>query len=269
MKRLARTLLPVGVRLALRRLAGDVTRYSGPYATWQAAMADATGYSADVIARRVLHAARQVADGRAAYEQDSVLFDAPSAPERLLRVLALAREGASAPVSVLDFGGSLGSLYYRARPFLASGEVSSWTVCEQPAFVRLGHEFEDGVLRFVDDPARAGHSNVLILSSVLPYLEEPIRILEGLARLGPDWILIDRTPLSPDADWHLFDQHVPASIYRAAYPVWLIPGRSIETALHGYSLVDQSELADETLSAGGIHAPYRWMIWRRQSLVPA
>jgi len=263
-KGIIRALLPVNLRLALRRWFGDVTRYTGPYASWDEAMAAATGYSDDAILQQVRRATREVVAGKAAYEQDSVQFHAPSPPARILRVLALASADAHGPVAVLDFGGSLGSLYFRARPFLAQGMVSAWTVCEQPNFVGAGREFEDGVLRFVADPGQAPTAHVLVLSSVLPYLEDPVGMLERLARGRPRWILIDRTPLSPDGQWHLFDQHVPRSIYRATYPVWLIPRDAIAEALTGYVLAEEAELPEESLRCGGVHASYRWMIWRNR-----
>ena len=266
LKSLSRALLPCPARLALRRLAGDVTRYTGPYASWNEAMAVATGYSDNAIVRRVQRAVRQVVSGKAAYEQDSVLFHAPSPPERLLRVLTLAATRAGRPVSVLDFGGSLGSLYFRARPFLAPGSLSAWRVCEQANFVQAGREFEDGVLEFLSDFRNAQGTDVLVLSSVLPYLERPTAILEDLVRLRPVWILIDRTPLSPDAGWHVFNQHVPRSIYRATYPVRLVPRGEIEAVLRDYALVEEGALGDEALACGTVHAPYRWMIWRLRSL---
>lgn len=227
-------------------------------------MAAATGYSDDVIVQRVRHATRKVVSGKASYEQDSVLFHSPNPPKRVMRVLALASQNAKKQMTVLDFGGSLGSLYFRAKPFLTMDAVSSWIICEQPNFVCAGREFEDGVLRFVVDPGQAENADVLVLSSVLPYIEDPIGILERLAQQRPRWILVDRTPLSPDDRWHLFDQHVPRAIYRATYPVWLIPRAAMAQALPGYDLAEEAELDDEVLRCGNVHAPYRWMIWRHR-----
>lgn len=224
-------------------------------------MANATGYSDDVIAQRVRLAVQKVVSGKAAYEQDSVLFHTPTPPERVIRVLRLALRHTKKPMTVLDFGGSLGSLYFRVKPFLSRDAVSSWIVCEQPNFVRIGHEFEDSVLKFVIDSGEVENADVLVLSSVLPYLEDPICILKQLVQQRPRWILIDRTPLSPDGQWHLFDQHVPRAIYRATYPVWLIPRTEITQVLPDYDLTEEAELDDEALHCGNVIAPYRWMIW--------
>lgn len=259
-----RALVPTGVRLAVRRLIGDVTTYTGPYDSWAGALVRGRGYQDAAVLAKVRDATRKVVLGKAAYEQDSVIFAHASRPERIARVLGLAAGACGRPLHVLDFGGSLGSHYYRMRPFLGDIDLGSWLVCEQTHFVRAGREFETDVLRFSSDPASLGRPDVLLLSSVLPYLEHPIEQLLALIELRPDWILIDRMPLSPDGLPRLFNQQVPRSIYRASYPVWLLPEAELASALEDYVLVERGEL-DEQLRSGSLSAAYHWMIWRRVS----
>ena len=55
-------------------------------------------------------------------------------------------------LSVLDFGGSLGSTYYQNKKFLDSLDDVSWNIVEQKHFVDAGKEdFEDERLRFSYD----------------------------------------------------------------------------------------------------------------------
>jgi putative methyltransferase (TIGR04325 family) len=227
-------------------------------------MSHAKGYAHADISRKVHEATRAVALGHVAYEQDSVVFEQPSCPENIARVLALAAESTGIPLDVLDFGGSLGSHYFRMRPFLGGLEINSWTVCEQPDFVRLGREFEDGILRFVEEIPLSSRPHIVILSSVLPYLEDPVSVLHRITCHRPDWILIDRTPLSPDDEWHLHVQHVPSTIYRASYPMWLMPMAALSNALTGYGAMEHKVL-DESACFGSTCVAYHASIWRAGS----
>ncbi len=265
MKTLVRALLPQAWRYAIRGWIGDFTRFSGPYADWIEASADGFGYNDKVILNRVKQATRQVIEGKASYEQDSVLFHSPLPPSSLLKVLRAAAKRNPAGLNVLDFGGALGSLYHRVLPYLSNIKINSWYVCEQPHFVECGQrEFQVASLRFIENPAAASESksiDVLLLSSVLCYLPRPLEQLRLLAELSPGAILIDRTPWSPDNAWHLLVQHVPRSIYRAAYPVWLIPRSSILPIFRDYILVEEFEVDEEPVSCGHLRARYAGMIW--------
>jgi putative methyltransferase (TIGR04325 family) len=208
------------LRLRLRPRGGEVA-FSGRYARWADAQTRSTGWSEQQILERVADAARKVARGEAAFERDSVTFARPERPEALLRALASAAAGQTArALSVLDFGGSLGSSFFQSRRFLPG--ALDWRVVEQAAFVELGQrEFAGEQLRFfssVREAAAAGAPDLALASGVLHYLEDPYPLLDELQRAAPRYLLIDRTPFSAEpADWITL-QRVPPSIYPASYP---------------------------------------------------
>jgi putative methyltransferase (TIGR04325 family) len=127
---------------------------------------------------------------------------------------------------VLDFGGSLGSLYFQVRTQLPDCGFLRWRVVEQPAFVEAGRrEFQNGELEFYSSVAAAcdaGMPDVLLLASVLPYLPAPFEILARLLETGAPWILVDRTGFTRDGGSRLTIQRVPRSIYPASYPCWFL-----------------------------------------------
>src|SRR5258708_5842918 len=104
-----RQLVPPAARRLANRLAGALITYRGPHADWEAAKAATAGYDHAEILERVVDATRQVLRGEADYEQDGVpmhgMPTASHALESLLMVAAL--DGGR--LSVLDFGGGLGS----------------------------------------------------------------------------------------------------------------------------------------------------------------
>lgn len=85
---------------------------------------------------------------------------------------------------IIDFGGSLGSTYHQHRRFLSSIKYLKWNIIEQQQFINVGKEY------FEDEPLKYFHSmyiyllthdpDVILLSGVLQYLEEPYSILKKI-----------------------------------------------------------------------------------------
>lgn len=201
--------------------------WQGDYASWGEARAASGGYDSGVILERVADAARRVRDGEFACERDSVLFTTlqPSWP-LLAALLRVAAQRPGGPLHILDFGGALGSAWYTHRSWLGHLGDVRWSIVEQPHFVELGRrEFEVGPVRFFSGMAEAraarGPLDVLLLGSVLQYVEEPEAVLDEALRDGVRWIVIDRTPFVEGNRDRLVVQRVPPSIYRASYPARL------------------------------------------------
>ena len=100
-------------------------------------------------------------------------------------------------LNVLDFGGALGSSYFQNRKFLVGLPRVSWNVVEQPHFVDAGRVYiQDETLRFykdLDECLIQTSPNVIILSSVLQYIQNPFGLLQTLCSLGAETLIIDRT----------------------------------------------------------------------------
>lgn len=267
MIRLARYLMPAGARRWLNAFLGFGIQYFGPYATWAEAERHSMGYDQSVILDRVRETSLRVREGEFAYEQDSVGFHQHSRPAFLLAGLADARPiDPARGLNVLDFGGALGSLYHRVLPYLGPLRIKQWLVCEQKRFVECGRaEFSQPPLRFTERPEEAislGPIDLLILSSVLPYLPDPLNTLRQLALLRPRNILIDRTPLSPEERCYVLVQRTPRSIYRATYPLWLLSRNSIEDVLSDqYTCEGVSESNEGPATCGRIVGNYIGMLW--------
>lgn len=214
---------PVGVRTCVRRWRTPET-YRGDYKTWAMARSSSEGYDADVILQKVVEATRAVRDGQAVWERDTVLFHEPFCHEPLLAALRRVAEEAGGRLNVLDFGGALGSTWWQHREWLKDLADVRWSVVEQAAFVEAGRaEFEIGPLRFyqtINECVMAERPNVVLLSSVLPYLETPHALLTDVASRDIDYLIIDRNGFTNKGrDW-LTVQHVSPSIYAASYPCW-------------------------------------------------
>jgi putative methyltransferase (TIGR04325 family) len=198
---------------------------SGDYSSWGEALAASTGYDSEIILEKTRTALLKVKRGEAAYERDSVLFDEIQYSWPLLAGLMWVAAQSGGRLNVLDFGGSLGSTYFQNRRFLERLSAVRWNIIEQPRWVEVGKaEFEDEHLKFygsIEDCLAETQPNVIVLSSVLQYLEHPFDVLHMLSATPCNHLIIDRTPFWDGPTDRLCVQHVPASIYAASYPSWI------------------------------------------------
>jgi putative methyltransferase (TIGR04325 family) len=137
-------------------------------------------------------------------------------------------------LSVIDFGGSLGTSWRQNRKYL-DGLPVRWRVVEQPGFVEAGRRhFEGDVLSFhltIEDAAAAGDANVALLGSVLNWVEHPVQILDRLAATTVSHLILDRTVVTDASRDVISIQRVPAAIYPASYPIRKFSRRTLEALL--------------------------------------
>ncbi|MBI5231286.1 MAG: methyltransferase, TIGR04325 family [Coriobacteriales bacterium] len=258
-----------GYRKLRRRMRGEKdASFTGDFASWDDARAASTGYDADAILERTRAALAEVRDGRAAYERDSVLFDEieyswPLAAG-LLRAAAL--EGGR--LDVLDFGGSLGSTYFQNRALLRGLPSVRWNIVEQPKHVAVGKaEFESDELRFfgsIEECLAESDPNVVVLGSVLQYLEDPRDKMLEIARLPVGHVVIDRTPFWEGERDRLVVQQVASYIYDATYPCWLLSRSRFERTIAEAGFARLAEFPAIDVIAGPVPISYRGMLLDRK-----
>jgi putative methyltransferase (TIGR04325 family) len=221
---LVRDILPPLVFRHVRRrlhLPGDI-RWEGDYADWSSAAAHATGYDDAAILTKVVEATRAVVRGDAVFERDSMLLDKIEYSWPLLGCL-LHVAAVRQQLRVLDFGGSLGTtLRQNARFLRPLGRRVQWRVVEQEEFLNVGRrEFQDDVLTFHDSVADAsqGGVDVALLGGVLGWVESPADVLAQIGTSDAAYLIIDRTLFIEGERDIIAVQRVPASVYRASYPV--------------------------------------------------
>ena len=245
-----RSMCPPIVWSFLTRIYFPSIRYRGNFENWQLASQASEGYSSEAIIRKVVEATEQVLAGKGSFERDGVVFDAPLYPYELIApVLAVALEN-KGRLSVLDFGGALGSTYRQIRPLLNNVASIQWSVIEQEHYVTIGRQkYSNQELNFYsleEYKTSSQSSNIVIFSSVLQYLEHPEEIFELLAAESTiTAILIDRTPFFSEARHKIVQQIVPSSIYKANYPMWIFSQNQFnELYQTDWRVVDQHASAE-------------------------
>jgi putative methyltransferase (TIGR04325 family) len=251
---------PAVSRWASRRIPGRITFAEFP-GTWEQAVESVSGYGDESILERVATSTRQVEQGAGAFERDSVVFPEPEYVWPMLAALEH-RAAVDGRLSVLDFGGALGSAYRQHRAFLDDLAHVSWGVVEQPAFVAAGAaEFTTERLSFhhtIDACVQSIRPNVVLLGSVLQYLSDPHAALTQLFATGARTLIIDRTPASESKDDVLCIQHVPPTIYSASYPMWVLSAsRLASSAPAGWALASTYDsVHGRMITEAGL--PFEW-----------
>jgi putative methyltransferase (TIGR04325 family) len=256
-------------RVQVEDFRSNDVRFDGDYSCWLDALQFAGKYDDELILERVLAAVMDVKDGRAAFERDSVTFEQIEYNWPLLGSLMWIAASQGGKLSVVDFGGSLGSAYFQHKTPLSTLESVSWAVVEQPKFVSVGRQsVEEKGLRFyyrIEDVFSEANPTILLLGSVLQYLPSPWDYLDSLLRYPFEYVILDRTAFLVDRDIdRLTIQTVPPTIYAATYPAWFLSKKRLRAAfVHAYEEIAHWKNSDSYRISGDVTSFEGFMFFRR------
>lgn len=199
--------------------------------SWQEVLKDCKGYDHTAIFEKVKNAALRVKNGEAVFERDSVLFYQPEYNPHLLQTFDAIANNNGDHLNLIDFGGSLGSVYFQYRDQFSKYKSVKWSVVEQAHFIDFGKkELETDALKFyhtMKECVKENTINAILLSSVLSYLEKPYELLSEIIALNLEFIIIDKTLLTDTEQDLICKQEVPKSIYKASYPCRILSKRNL------------------------------------------
>lgn len=241
---LRRWVPPVLVEAASRMLPPGI-RFSGDYSDWISARHASSGYDSDVVLERMRDASSRVKRGDAVFERDSVLFERIQYSFPLMAGLLRLACDNNGRLSVLDFGGGFGSSFKEFSSFWPKTNELRWNIVEQSHIAECGRrEFGTEQLHFyesIDACLREERPDVILLSSVLQYLETPYALIEQIKAKPFRHVIVDRTPCSQLDRDVLTVQEVPPSIYLGSYPCWIFSrARLLSAFLDKYMLLADS-----------------------------
>jgi putative methyltransferase (TIGR04325 family) len=198
--------------------------WKGNYSSWSAAAEASEGYDSELILEKVRAATLKVKSGEAVYERDSFIFEKVQYSWPVLAGLLRIAAKNDNCLKVIDFGGSLGTLFFQYKSFLNDCGVSLiWRIVEQDKFVQVGkNEVAGEGLDFyytIDEALNDGFSpNVCILSGVLQCIENPTAIIHLISKYKIPNIILDRTAFTEAPDMLITIQTIPEWLYKASYP---------------------------------------------------
>lgn len=253
-KNFFRPFIPPIISYLFRKIFAKQIQWVGEFKTWDEASCRAKGYNPNIYLNKLIETVKIVKNDSSKYERDSVLFDKVDYPYPLLsNLFAITSHCQAKSLYILDFGGSLGSLYFQNQNFLQMLPTYTWNILEQTEVIRAGKEiFQTNKLRFHSSfnealtHVKVQDTRILILSSVLQYLENPYQVINSLLMTFDfDGIIIDRTPFSKDDKHHIVLQKIPKRIYETQYPCHLFSKQELLNSIvgggGGYQLLDSFE----------------------------
>ncbi len=191
----------------------------GPFKTWNEAKKLSHGYHHKDIFIKTKKAALEILKKNYGYERDSVIFYDNNYNKYLVSKINSLKKKV---VNILDYGGSLGSLYFQNKKKINKKIV--WSIVDLKKIIQEGkRNFESRDLKFffnLESYQKKILPDILILSSSLQYLKNYHDILSRLVSLKPKYIFILKTPFSEKGQNQIFIQKIPSNIYNSSYPFW-------------------------------------------------
>ncbi len=198
---------------------------SGDFKTWELAKSLCEGYDDSIILERIIESTLKVRNGESAWELDGINYNHINYSYPLLSHLMLIAARDNGNLSLIDFGGSLGTTYFQNRKYLKDLNNVRWTVVEQPHFVKAGTEkiaFENLDFKETLEIAfqKNGSYNTFLTSGVIPYLPEPYEFLNHVKSLEFKTVIIDNTYFNNKEGERICIQKVDPMFYGKAlsYP---------------------------------------------------
>jgi putative methyltransferase (TIGR04325 family) len=212
--------------------------WKGSYPSYQDAKARCKGYDEDHILNRIRETTRQVKNNEIAYERDGIAYDEVQMNFPMLKTLLYVASKNNNELTVIDFGGSLGTAYYQNLPYLKHLKKLRWCIIEQPSFVDAGRaEFENEHIKFYHDIEECLAENtpqLFMICSVLQYLEKPYELLEEVKKTNIPYLLLDYIGYNDKQEDRITIQHVPPVFYgiEASYPCRFFSRNKINNLLN-------------------------------------
>lgn len=219
--------------------------FNGSYKNWESASLKSTGYDNETFISKLKYKVIKVINGEFEYERDTILFKDKYYSPNFLHVLLLLKDFNNEYPKILDFGGSLGSKYLQHKD-LFQNKKFEWSIVEQNKIVEIGNEIFKGFdIKFfnnIEDSLNYFYPNILLINSVLQYIENPKELLNKLLEKTPKIVLLERTFFSKDKT-HIKIQKISSRIYKNSYPCWIFNMEDLIEIfnLKGYKLIFKSK----------------------------
>jgi putative methyltransferase (TIGR04325 family) len=215
--------------------------WKGNYKNYEEAQKKCKGYDQDQILNRIIETTLQVKNNEIAYERDGIAYDTLHMNFPLLKSLLYIASGNDNELTVIDFGGSLGTTYYQNLPYLKHLKKLRWCIIEQPKFVAAGKkDFENEHVKFyntIEECMAENTPQLVLICNVLQYLEDPYQLLGDIKNTGIPYLLLDFVGYNNKNQDRMTIQHVPPVFYgiEASYPCCFFSRAKVEDKLsEGY-----------------------------------
>ena len=244
------------IPLKLTKIPTTKSKYGwyGNFDTWDKAKEKSLGYGDPNILERVISSLLKVKKDNTILEKDLVFYSGYDYPYnyQVLASFLYISQLSNNKLSVIDFGGSLGSSYFQHRRMLSHLSELDYNIIEQKQFVDAGKEyFEDETLNFHYDFRTCiskKKPDCVLFSGVLQYLERPVDLINEILEYNIEYIIIDRTPFYLNKPDRITVQKLPPRYGDGSMPYRIFNYKKfVGHFLKKYSVVIESAANDKVM----------------------
>ena len=193
--------------------------WKGDFENFESAQKEAGGYNADHILEKIIATTQRVKDGLVPYERDGIEYDQIKMNFPLLTSLLWIASKNSGNLTVLDFGGSLGTGYFQTKPYLKGLSNLQWCIVEQENYVNAGiKHFENEELHFyytVKECMQKHQPDIILFNGVLQYIGDAYMLLDEVRSAKIPFVYFDYTAYLDQEKDRFTIQKVPPVYYGA------------------------------------------------------
>lgn len=211
--------------------------WKGFYKSYDEAKKKCKGYDEEHILNRIIETTMQVKNKEIAYERDGIAYDTVQMNFPMLKTLLYIASKNDNELTLIDFGGSLGTTYYQNYPYLQHLKKLRWCIIEQPSYVAAGREhFENEHIKFygsIEECLAENKPQLFMICSALQYMEKPYQLLDEIKQTKIPYLLLDFIGYNNRKSDRITIQHVPPAFYgvEASYPCYFFCRAKIEDKL--------------------------------------
>ena len=222
-KKIIKSILPNSIIKIINLILNRNIKIEKNFNSWNEAILASNTYADKKIFNKAKNSFIKVVKGKAAYERDSVLFFDEKLNLPLISLMEKIRKNKKNHLlKVLDFGGSFGSTYFQNRKYFSDNKKYVWDVIEQKKIVNFANQsVKIKNLSFFGSLSvylKKNKPDIVLLSSVLHYLEFPFLLLRLLKKKKIKYFIVLKTPFFKKKS-EIKIQINPSHIYKANYPI--------------------------------------------------
>ena len=239
------------------------------YKTWQEAQKACAPYDEHAILEKLRIATLKVKKGEAVYERDGIIYNQIYYSWPLLSNLLLCASQHQGELSIIDFGGSLGTTFFQNKQYLKQLNKVQWSVIEQGYLIETGKkEIAGEGLDFYhtinEAIAKKGKHQILITNGVIPYLEKPYELFKHFLEFDFEYIIIESTYFNYQPYDRICIQKTNPKAYTAFYPCWLLDYEKVKAAFSKKYDVFTEYFTDIHFYLDGERVEYRSVVFKKK-----
>tara|TARA_B100001109_G_C18842267_1_gene465078 strand:- start:168 stop:1838 length:1671 start_codon:yes stop_codon:yes gene_type:complete len=180
-----------------------IISYSGPFNNWEDAVEKSRGYNSKNILNEVLKNTLIAKNNLYFFERDGSLLRKNTISHNQIYLILEMINKKKRGLNIIDYGGSLGSMYFKFKDIINQKHKNTWNIIEQESYVNIGKKnLDQDNLNFFKniDTLKNKRIDLVMLCGTLQYLDEPDNILKKIFALKPEIILIEKLPIINNQD---------------------------------------------------------------------